>query len=822
MKLGEAFYKLARYPAHLFFITYAIFLSGLMLSSFFENAVLFLFVYVLSGGALVSLHVWRFPILNAFGASALAAATSLGVYLWVGTSASVFPADLKTLMLVVGVLSISTIAGLGAVVALPFRRFRRYLRLLDKEERERKQHETVKHQKMQSRFSDRLKELTTVVLLAFSLQFVVIPFISNVSAAPTGSQELTSEEFIKTYDPNAEYETRGEPVEKEIQRRVPLDPASESVTGTAPNTGTPSVEELKEQYPNLTEEELKNLLVKCELEGCSSKELEQRATQKNNEKAVLSEQQKRIETLKQLNLNAEMLLELYQNGTISTAEFGALTAHGLSEGKIGLGDLLKSESLAAAAGAFMDKYPILKWSYEKLRPLINWVFPGIGLLIEAYKLDQAHGGHVTKVLGAAYDASVRTAETAGTFLRENPQAIGLVIGIGVITVVATVATIPLCGGCGGAAVLWTVGALGTIGTAVTLGVAFADGGTDGVLKEVFSEEVLDAAARGDWEEVIGGGSVELVTFVFMNMPQNPAKIAQVLGALDALKALDSGQDVARLIQSLRNAKQAFTALQQAGKMTDAGMQFLGLLIKEQALKGAYYVDDFLTFLTEPGALNRNLAYLGLDGSLAANLNKQGERMQNLQALGYRIDDAKQVVGEEWDGLMRMVGGGGGTKIKVDGDILIEIQHRETKTISRVPLGKKKVDPPSWTKDAQWIHSTAGEIKNGKFKGGHLKQSLPKDARVNPISSPDKTGVYKAEVEVFYDGIWQKKKSTMFPDNWDEVKLKQEVDYAFNNRKYYLEDPNIKDSYIGETSEGINILFHYDSFDDSYNFYAVLP
>lgn len=766
MKLGEAYYKLARYPAHLFFLTYVIFLIGLILSSFFTNAVLFLALFVVGTGFIAGHNIWRFPMLTTIGSSALGALTTLGVYLWVGTSSSVFPLDLQFLILVVGILSITTLAGVGAVVALPFRRFRKHLQVLNKEDREEREKKKTLQILQKSRYSDRLKELTTVVLIMFSLQFVVLPSLQNVVATTNQSEVLSSEEFIKTFDPEAEYETNGEPVDTEPKPRIPKDPDGKTGSGNQTETGAPGTGETQNDSPDTPA-------------------------------AELSAEEKRLETLKQLNLNTEILLELYENGEISTAEFGELTAHSLSEGKITLGDMLKSKQLAAAAAAFMDKYPVLKQAFEKLQPFIHWAFPGLGLLIEAYKLDQAHGGHVTKTLGAAYDASVRMAEGAGTFIRENPESIGIVIAIGVAATVATVVTVPLCGGCGGAVLLWGVGAVGTTMTAITLGAAFAEGGTDGVLQEIFSEEVLEAAARGDWDEVIGGGSIELVAFVFMNMPNNPVKVMQALDALTSLKALDSGSDIANLIQSLRNAKQAFATLQKAVQVTDAGMQFLGLLIKEQALKGAYAVDDFLTFLTQPGALNRNYAYLGLDGNLAANLNKQGEQMQNLQALGFKIDEAKQVAGEQWDGFVAMVGGGGGRSVY---------------------LGYLDVDVPAWTNTNQFKHSLGGEINGNQLKGLH---HIPSNGNVKNISTQanyksNSHGFYEADVEVEINGQrYTKIKSTMWPDNWSQEKIANEVDIAFNKKIAHADG-----GYRGTTSQGVEIRF-YNRDGSNYNFFPAL-
>ena len=87
------------------------------------------------------------------------------------------------------------------------------------------------------------------------------------------------------------------------------------------------------------------------------------------------------------------------------------------------------------------------------------------------------------------------------------------------------------------------------------------------------------------------------------------------------------------------------------------------------------------------------------------------------------------------------------------------------------------------------HIIGGDISsNGeKVTGGHTL--LRGDVRiVKKIGAPSKNGVYKASVEIRRpDGTWQKKTSnggvnTMFPANWDEARVIEEINSAWENRK----------------------------------------
>lgn len=87
------------------------------------------------------------------------------------------------------------------------------------------------------------------------------------------------------------------------------------------------------------------------------------------------------------------------------------------------------------------------------------------------------------------------------------------------------------------------------------------------------------------------------------------------------------------------------------------------------------------------------------------------------------------------------------------------------------------------------HIIGGDISsNGeKVTGGHTL--LKGDVRiVKKIGAPSKNGVYKASVEIRRpDGTWQRKASnggvnTMFPANWDEARVIEEINSAWENRK----------------------------------------
>ena len=87
------------------------------------------------------------------------------------------------------------------------------------------------------------------------------------------------------------------------------------------------------------------------------------------------------------------------------------------------------------------------------------------------------------------------------------------------------------------------------------------------------------------------------------------------------------------------------------------------------------------------------------------------------------------------------------------------------------------------------HIIGGDISaNGeKVTGGHTL--LKGDVRiVKKVGKAASNGVYKANVEILRpDGTWQKKTSngginTMFPEDWDEKRVIDEINSAWENRK----------------------------------------
>ncbi len=87
------------------------------------------------------------------------------------------------------------------------------------------------------------------------------------------------------------------------------------------------------------------------------------------------------------------------------------------------------------------------------------------------------------------------------------------------------------------------------------------------------------------------------------------------------------------------------------------------------------------------------------------------------------------------------------------------------------------------------HIIGGDVSsNGeRVTGGHTL--LKGDVRiVKKIGRPSKSGVYKANVEIRkHNGTWQRKTSngginTMFPEDWDEARVIEEINSAWENRK----------------------------------------
>lgn len=103
---------------------------------------------------------------------------------------------------------------------------------------------------------------------------------------------------------------------------------------------------------------------------------------------------------------------------------------------------------------------------------------------------------------------------------------------------------------------------------------------------------------------------------------------------------------------------------------------------------------------------------------------------------------------------------------------------------------------------------ADYTKNGKPTGGHTL--LYGDVRIVPgtESVPDVAGVYKATIQVpdpANPGQWITKTSnnstnTMFPEDWDEIRVKTEVDAAWNNPNKIVQG----DKWISVTPSGVKV------------------
>lgn len=100
-----------------------------------------------------------------------------------------------------------------------------------------------------------------------------------------------------------------------------------------------------------------------------------------------------------------------------------------------------------------------------------------------------------------------------------------------------------------------------------------------------------------------------------------------------------------------------------------------------------------------------------------------------------------------------------------------------------------------------------ENSSGKVTGGHTL--LRGDVRiVKRIGKPSASGVYRATVQIRKkDGTWQTKTSnggvnTMFPESWDENRVIDEINSAWENRK----DLRGKDSNMwqGKSRSGVII------------------
>lgn len=97
------------------------------------------------------------------------------------------------------------------------------------------------------------------------------------------------------------------------------------------------------------------------------------------------------------------------------------------------------------------------------------------------------------------------------------------------------------------------------------------------------------------------------------------------------------------------------------------------------------------------------------------------------------------------------------------------------------------------------HIFQGSVSNKREAQGFHTTSVPDSGAevLKVISPPDSNGVYVAKVSV--DGVPKKAYSTMFPDDWPPQKIVDEINQAYANKKF-----SINNKYIGTTSDGTKI------------------
>ena len=144
------------------------------------------------------------------------------------------------------------------------------------------------------------------------------------------------------------------------------------------------------------------------------------------------------------------------------------------------------------------------------------------------------------------------------------------------------------------------------------------------------------------------------------------------------------------------------------------------------------------------------------------------------------------------GLGKMYFGRNSNKIKNDFSKGFVVQDEKSSKFAKWENNKKKYKSDEKLENKKYKidyeHVIGGdENSQGKVTGGH--SLLRGDVRiVKKIGSPAKNGVYRASIEVKKkDGTWQAKTSnggvnTMFLENWDEARIIDEINSAWENRK----------------------------------------
>jgi Bacterial EndoU nuclease len=128
-----------------------------------------------------------------------------------------------------------------------------------------------------------------------------------------------------------------------------------------------------------------------------------------------------------------------------------------------------------------------------------------------------------------------------------------------------------------------------------------------------------------------------------------------------------------------------------------------------------------------------------------------------------------------------------------------------------------------SKKIDWDHVLNGHINpKGWPTGYHFESEENKTSRIVPGAhvQQNQNGTYSAPVEIWDDKnkIWVAKKqiTTFFPKNWSRARIEYEVSYALKNAR-----PNEgREGQIGHTTNGINIIFHWDATNSRTTFFPL--
>ncbi|MCX7996131.1 MAG: hypothetical protein N2691_00005, partial [Patescibacteria group bacterium] len=120
-----------------------------------------------------------------------------------------------------------------------------------------------------------------------------------------------------------------------------------------------------------------------------------------------------------------------------------------------------------------------------------------------------------------------------------------------------------------------------------LGAAYVSGGSDGMMRQIFSSDTLAALAAWDLPVLLGRMPVELGVFVLMNIPENPAGLAKIPAAFAGITRLSRYGKMADMLGDLRTT---VNVLKSVGKLTTSGARFLLLAGRDLARAGVNAAD----------------------------------------------------------------------------------------------------------------------------------------------------------------------------------------------------------------------------------------